>query len=211
MSTRPVEAYDQSVYINCPFDDEYRPLFEAVTFCIYDCGFQPRAALEIEDSSQVRIEKITSIIKACRYAVHDISRVELHAGTGLPRFNMPLELGLFLGAKCFGPPRQRQKACIILDTDRYRFAKYISDIAGQDIRSHGGEPADAISQVREFLSTHVDRAVVLPGGRAIAARYSAFRAEVPDICRSHHVDPDRISFRDLTVLIAGWLDSNPLT
>jgi hypothetical protein len=65
-------TYDNSVFLNCPFDATYRPLFEAVTFAVYDCGFQPRCALEIDDGSQVRIDKITSIIAQCRLAVHDI-------------------------------------------------------------------------------------------------------------------------------------------
>jgi hypothetical protein len=51
-------AYNTSVFINCPFDDGYRPLFRATVFAVYDCGFNPRCALEVYDSGQVRIEKI---------------------------------------------------------------------------------------------------------------------------------------------------------
>lgn len=77
---------------------------------------------------------------------------------------MPLELGIFLGAKAFGSGEQRIKAAIIFDTKPYRFQKYISDIAGQDIRTHKGMPNEAICQVREFLSTHCSAGVLLPGG-----------------------------------------------
>ncbi len=90
-------TYENSVFINCPFDPAYRPLLEAAAFATYECGFFPRASLEVDDSSQVRIEKITTIIRECRLAIHDISRTELDAATQLPRFNMPLELGIFLG------------------------------------------------------------------------------------------------------------------
>jgi hypothetical protein len=92
-------AYDRSVFINCPFDDRYRPLFHAIIFAVHDCGFLARCALELEDSGEERIRKIKRIIRECQYGVHDISRVQLDSGTGLPRFNMPLELGLFLGAQ----------------------------------------------------------------------------------------------------------------
>ena len=34
------------VFINCPFDQNYKPLFEAIIFTIYDCGFRPICALE---------------------------------------------------------------------------------------------------------------------------------------------------------------------
>lgn len=114
-----VKSYDKSVFINCPFDSAYRPLFEAVAFATCDCGFQPRAALEVDDSSEVRIEKIIRIIAESRLAIHDISRTQLDRGTGLPRFNMPLELGIFIGAKAFGAEEHARKAAIVLDTDRY--------------------------------------------------------------------------------------------
>ena len=46
---------------------------------------------------------------------------------------MPLELGIFLGAKRFGRAEQKGKVCLILDTERYRYQQFMSDIAGQDI------------------------------------------------------------------------------
>jgi hypothetical protein len=49
--------YDKSVFINCPFDRAYKPLLDAIVFAVFDCGFRPRCALEIEDGGQVRMEK----------------------------------------------------------------------------------------------------------------------------------------------------------
>ena len=72
----PSEDYDRNVFVNCPFDDDYRRLFEAVVFAVYDCGYIPRCALEIEDASEVRIDKIIKIIGDCRFGIHDISRTE---------------------------------------------------------------------------------------------------------------------------------------
>jgi hypothetical protein len=204
-------TYDNSVFINCPFDATYRPLFEAVTFAVYDCGFFPRCALEIEDSSQVRIEKINGIIRHCRLAVHDISRTQLDRATRLPRFNMPFEFGIFLGAKTFGTKEQRRKACIVFDRERYRYQAFLSDIAGQDIRGHGRSVSAAIQQLRDFLSTHCPRNVMLPSGDALLARYRTFRRAVPGSCRREHLDPARLTFRDLTVLIVGWIELHPLS
>lgn len=126
-------SYDYDVFINCPFDFEYRPLLYALVFAVHDCGFRARSTLEIDDAGQVRIENIYSLIRDCRFGIHDISRTEPDETHGLPRFNMPLELGVFLGAAKFGRGRQREKRCLILDRERYRYQKYISDIAGQDI------------------------------------------------------------------------------
>jgi hypothetical protein len=122
-------AYEDSVFVNCPFDDAYRSLFESIVFAVHDCGYIARSALEVDDASQVRIEKIAVIIGACRFGIHDISRTELDTATALPRFNMPLELGMFLGAKRYGRAEQKQKSCLILDVERHRYQKFISDIA----------------------------------------------------------------------------------
>src|SRR5205085_10402919 len=129
----PRPEYNESVFINCPFDGEYKALFDAIVFAVNDCGFVPRCALEEDDGSQVRVQKIYEIIAACRLGIHDLSRTEVDETTRLPRFNMPLELGAFLGAKHFGNNRQKRKACLILDSEKYRYQKFISHIAGQDI------------------------------------------------------------------------------
>lgn len=204
------QSYENRVFINCPFDSAYRPLFEAVTFATYDCGFYPRSALEVDDSTQVRIVKIHGIIRECRLAIHDISRTQIDATTRLPRFNMPLELGIFLGAKEFGSRDHRRKVGIILDADSHRYQKYISDIAGQDIRAHGRKPDEAIRQVREFLSTHCEPGVILPGGDKVVERYGRFRRGLPTTCSELHLDPEKLNFRDLGILIVSWLDRHPL-
>ena len=90
-------AYDESIFLNRPFDDAYKPVFEALVFAAFDCGYVPRCALEADDAGQVRVEKILAIIRGCRLGVHDISRTELDGANALPRFNMPFELGLFVG------------------------------------------------------------------------------------------------------------------
>ena len=107
----PADAneYERSVFVNCPFDPPYRPLFEMILFAVCRCGLRPRCALEAADAGQGRVEKILAIIGACRYGIHDVSRTELDGD--LPRFNMPLELGMFLGAAAWGPPGRRRKFC----------------------------------------------------------------------------------------------------
>jgi len=106
---------------------------EALIFAVHDCGFIARSVLETEDSGEVRIVKIGSIIRDCRLGIHDISRTESGPKSGLPRFNMPLELGLFLGAMRFVDKNDKQKSCLILDREQYRYKHFYSYIAGQDI------------------------------------------------------------------------------
>jgi hypothetical protein len=201
-------SYDYSVFVNCPFDDRYRPLFECIVFAVQDCGYIARCALEVDDASQVRIEKIAAIIAACRYGIHDICRTELDPATGLPRFNMPFELGLFLGAKRYGRAEQRQKSCLILDVERYRFQRFISDIAGQDIAAHGEEPRQAIKAVRDWLSNATPKSIRIPGGAAIARRYELFRAELPALCARLQLRADELTFNDYVMQVEEWLKLN---
>jgi len=201
-------SYDHSVFVNCPFDEAYRPLFESIVFAIYDCGYVARCALEVDDASEVRIEKIAKIIAACRFGIHDISRTDVDPATGLPRFNMPFELGMFMGAKRYGRAEQRQKVCLILDVDRYRFQKFISDIAGQDIAAHAGESARAVKAIRDWLSNATPKSIRIPGGTVIANRYAVFRAELPAMCKRLQLSVDELTFNNYLVQVEEWLKLN---
>ena len=177
-------------------------------FAIHDCGYIARCALEVSDASEVRIDKITKIIGDCKFGIHDISRTELDESSGLPRFNMPLELGIFLGAKRFGQKKQKQKSCLILDLERYRFQKFISDIAGQDISAHGADATRAIKIIRDWLSNATPGTITIPGGPLIARRYKLFREDLPAMCEKLHLDVDELTFNDYVVQVEEWLKLN---
>jgi hypothetical protein len=201
-------AYENNVFINCPFDDGYRPLFRALVFAVHACGMTARSALELDNGAEVRIDKITRIIGQCRHSIHDISRTELDHGSGLPRMNMPFELGLFLGAKRFGEAAHQTKTCIIFDRERYRYQQFLSDIAGQDIRAHQDDPGELIRAIRNALATV--RAAHLPSGRLLRERYEAFLEDVPTMCEELQLDHEDLSYRDLTEVIITWLKRNRL-
>jgi hypothetical protein len=202
-------THERDVFINCPFDRKYRPLLRALLFAVYDCGFRARSALEVEDSGEVRVQKILRIISESPLGIHDISRVEPDRLTNLPRFNMTLELGLFLGAKAFGGPDQQAKRCLVLDETPYRYQTYCSDIAGQDVRAHGGKPNVAIEIVRNWLSTTpAAEGIVIPSGSVIAKRYKTYRAALPSWCEKLQLNPRRLTFGDDVALIVAWLREN---
>jgi hypothetical protein len=196
--------YNLSVFINCPFDRAYKPLFNSLVFTTIYCGFRARCALEIDDGSQVRIDKIFAVIEECGFGIHDLSRTQLDKGTGLPRFNMPLELGMFLGAKRFGDQRQKRKRCLILDRTPYRYQKYISDIAGQDIRAHEAKDSKAISITRDWLRNCSGNAT-LPGGIEINRQYARFKLKLPALCREIPLGLAEVTFNDYTNIATEWL------
>ncbi len=200
----PKKRRHRSVFINCPFDSAYKPFFDAIVFSITALGFAPRCALEIDDSSQVRLGKIRRIIKDCKYGIHDISAVGLHPDTQLPRFNMPLELGLFVGCKFYGGRIHRDKACLILDQEKYRYQKFISDIAGQDIHAHHGEVGLAVKEVRDWLVS-ASRTKSVPGGADVFARYNRFVDALPGICARMKLEQWQLTFFDYMEVVELWL------
>lgn len=172
-------------------------------FALRACGFRPRTAREVDDSGEARIEKIISIIRECRFGIHDISRTQLDRKSRLPRFNMPLELGIFLGAKRFGSDPQKEKRLLIFDSERYRYQKFISDLAGMDIHSHGGKPETAISEMRDWLKNVSKRE--LPSGPRLKKLYRRFMVALPKLVKELELDPRDISYADFDRIVTGWL------
>lgn len=175
-------------------------------FAVYYIGFVARCALEVDDASEVRLSKIVRIIEQCTYGIHDISSVGLGKGTNLPRFNMPLELGLYLGCKLFGTKAQQKKGCLILDSEPYRYRTSISDISGQDTHSHKGKPNQAIKEVRNWLA-NASNTKGLPGGAEIAGRYTQFMKDLPGICKRLKRQPKDLTFADFSETVEIWLKS----
>lgn len=198
----------RSVFINCPFDNSYDPIFQSLIFVVFHCGCVARSALEESNAGEPRFEKIARLIRDSDFGIHDISRTELDTATRLPRFNMPLELGLFLGAMRFGSRTRRKKACLIIDREPYRYQAFISDIAGQDIRAHSDSIRDAIRVVRAWLATCLNEER-LPGGEEIFRRYELFRAELPSLCATAKLDVTRLIYSGYVNFVVEWLRSNP--
>lgn len=202
---KPSSPYDRQVFVNVPFDTRYRKLLHALVFVLHDCRLIARCALEADDGGTVRLEKIYGIIKDCRFGIHDLSRTTLDGKHRLPRFNMPLELGIFLGVRRFGRPRQRRKTCLILDRDRYRYQIFCSDISGQDIRAHGNEVSTAITNVRHWLQANLPPSTHIPGAGSIVGRYLEFRRDLPRICRLRSLSIPHLTFLDYRTLVDTWL------
>jgi hypothetical protein len=203
--------YDKSVFINCPFDSAYEPVFHGIVFAVHHMNLQPKSALETSDAGQPRLDKILDLIENCKYSIHDLSRTEVDPNHGLPRFNVPFELGLDLGCKRYGKRHQKQKTTLILDVERHRYRTFISDIAGLDVEQHNGHVAMAITLVRNWLSYKSDPlSVKSPSGRKIYVRYQAFQLALPTMCEGLQLDVDNLAFRDFSWAAYDWIKNNPI-
>jgi hypothetical protein len=168
------DLYTRSVFINCPFSPDYQPIFRAILFAVFACSFRPRCAREISDSSQNRLAKIEGIIRQSQFGIHDISFMSIDPTTKLPRLNMSFELGLFLAAKSFGRDRQKRKVALILDKSGYRYRDALSDISGQDIAFHDGDPKKRSAKFETGWTPCHGGAYSLPGGEHLGHQYEKF-------------------------------------
>jgi hypothetical protein len=201
----PAYPYDKSVFVNCPFDEGYKPILDAVLFCIHDCGFIGQIALQDVGSSKVRLTKLIALIRASRYSIHDLSRIEE------PRLNMAFECGLCIGAQAFGNVKQQSKDMLILDAEEHRYKKTMSDVGGQDAKIHHNDPAQAVNGMRTFLA---NKSGISPfiGAAAINKRYERFKLALPAIADKVGISLDELSsfdyLPDLIALMTDWQKQN---
>lgn len=117
---------------------------------------------------------------------------------------MPLELGVFLGARRYGNAVQKRKRALILDIEQYRYQRFVSDIAGQDIKAHDGDPATAIEKVAAWLRTQ-SKSATIPGGVAIADEFTAFQADLPAILSARQLAREEMTFGDYLAIATAWI------
>jgi hypothetical protein len=110
---------------------------------------------------------------------------------------------MFLGAKRCGIGIQRRKICLILDREAHRYQKFISDIAGQDIRAHRRQETQAISLTRDWLRNGSGKSI--PGGGEIGRQYQRFKTQLPSLCRKLKLRRSEMTFNDYINIVAEWL------
>jgi hypothetical protein len=193
-------GYNDSVFINCPFDDDYKPILRAIVYAIYRCGFLPQTALDEDDGTESRLLKIIRKMRGCRYGVHDLSRIELNPAN-LPRFNMPFELGVFFGAKHFGDIMQNRKNALILERDKYVYQQFISDLNGIDTKAHYNDPVIAMTRVHSWLNTASRRTKTIPGEALLRRQYNEFNQLLPDLATVTGYAVDTLPFLNLLDIV----------
>lgn len=200
------------VFVNCPFDKDYKSLFEAILFTVTACGYEARCALEEIDGADIRFDKLSRLIETCSMSIHDLSRTELSEGD-LPRFNMPFELGLVMGARRFGSKKHKQKTALIMVREPYRLPAYLSDLGGNDPNAHRGETINVVKIVRKYLQSGPnDRP--LPGAQHVHEKFLEFSAILPELAKRAKVSPEEVDpfeeYRDYIDFLAAYLRSNPV-
>ena len=164
-------SYERSVFINCPFDDLFAPLFHAAVLTIAALGFTPRCARETEGESDPRIDRIARGLRECKYSIHDLSRFQTEGADQLPRFNMPLELGMALALRYHGKITGTPHNWVALVPPGFVHQRFVSDLAGFDPPSHDQTPMSLIRALSAWLMIQPDYSPPAPSPKMILDVY----------------------------------------
>ena len=133
-----------SVFLNIPYDGEFEDLYCAYIVGLTQHGLRINAAIAVPN--QGRLNTIIDLIEASDFSIHDLSRIE--ASRGVPRFNMPVELGLALYRSHATKGRHR---VFVFESKRYRAQRSTSDVNGIDAQIHKGTPKGLMSALRNIF------------------------------------------------------------
>jgi hypothetical protein len=195
--------YNDNVFINCPFDQEYTLNLQSFVFTVYRCGFYPVSALSEDNGLVNRLSKIERLIETSKYGIHDISRTELNSN-GFPRFNMPFELGIFFGATRFGNKTQKGKNALILEKTKFTYQNYMSDLSGVDTKAHENNTSTIIQHIRDWLYAS-SRRPSIAGHLTIIEDFKNWQTDLPVILNRLHLELNTLTFNDLCVIVEEYL------
>ena len=144
---------DDHVFLNVPFDKEFEPLYLAFIAGLVGLGLNPRTVLQVPTTND-RIRRIWSLMRECRYSIHDLSRVQLsRTGQQVPRFNMPFETGMAVALAQTSGHQWR-----VFEQRPYRLQQSLSDLNGFEPFIHGGTARGVIDRLLDaFRGKNFDR------------------------------------------------------
>lgn len=163
------------MFINCPFDSNYVVLLRPLLFTVVYLGYVPRIASESLDFGRPRIDKIVELIWQSKFSIHDLSRLQSSEKDEFYRLNMPFELGIDFGCRQFAQGNAKHKRFLILEKERYRYQRALSDLSGSDIGSHNNEPEDVVHAVRNWFREIVSHSP--PSGTVVWEHFNEFMAD----------------------------------
>jgi len=145
------------VFLNIPYDEEFTSLYVAYIVGLFQLDLVPHLAFEIPGGDR-RLDRIFRLIQSCRYSLHDLSRVEVSVtSAAVPRFNMPLELGMTITWQQLHP---QLHTWFVWESEPYRIQRSASDLNGSDACIHNGRPEEVLRELRNAF--HRDRMPSVP-------------------------------------------------
>lgn len=204
-----MDPFEKNVFINCPFDEDYRELLISVIFTVMCLGLTPRLSLERTDSGETRIYKILELIEQSKYGIHDLSRIVSSSENEHYRMNMPFELGIDYGCQKLTKGKWQSKKILILEKEKYRYQAALSDLSGSDIRHHNNEAVKLVKVVRDWFITELFGTG--PSHKKIWYEYNDFMADLEkDLIEQGHELEDfaEIPIPEIMSYMGEWLEKH---
>jgi hypothetical protein len=132
------------LFLNIPYDKEFKNLYLAYIAGICAFGLLPRATLEIPGGAR-RLDRIFHLIQGCRYAVHDLSRVELDPHRPCTPV---LTCASNSGFPWLGSARH---VWFVFEKKERRLMKSLSDLNGTDAYIHHGGASGVFRELSNAL------------------------------------------------------------
>jgi hypothetical protein len=181
--TRPAwaGAPEFSVFVNRPFDEDYRASLDAIVFTSVHAGFFPWMAGSTGSVAVPRVQRILEGLRWCRYSIHDLTRYQGEGADNVSRFNMPLELGMAMALRGEDPAGDAHDWMVMVP-EGHLYQRYISDLAGFDPSTHDGSRERVAVSVLAWLATRPTVQATVGPGDVIAKlpEYSARKRELDD-------------------------------
>ncbi len=193
-----------NVFINCPFDNYYFPLLKPLLFTLIYVDLNPQIS-ETSDSGVNRLNTIRNLMAISRYSIHDLSRMEPLKRKDYPRFNMPFECGIDFGLKMSNEKKYGEKKFLILEKEQYRYQRVLSDISGNDIKSHRNDPEQIIKVIRDWFKPTNPQ---IPMYKEIWLAFNEFEYDYEQILVEAGYDPkdiNSLTFSDIIENMSTWI------
>ncbi|MBI1339136.1 hypothetical protein GC169_02835 [bacterium] len=180
--------YYKRVFLNSPFDAEHYEVLRAITVVLLDCGLLPACALQFGGKS--RMSRIIGLIGNSRYAIHNFG-FTLNGKMKRPRLNMPLEVGVWYGAKAFQADELGEDGKALARNDLLLIANFhkadrtrISDLDAFDPHDYQGKVKRAIRIALDWIIDDKEGVGLdpgkLPSPKDLVVRFSDFDANATD-------------------------------
>jgi hypothetical protein len=160
----------ESVFLNIPYDDDFEDLYVAYIVGLSQLGLRINVTLAVPN--QGRLESIIELVRQSKFSIHDLSRIEV--SQGIPRFNMPLELGIAL-YRSKGTRDSHQVH--IFETKKYRTQRSTSDVNGIDPHIHRGTAKGVMEALRNIFRQPGDVTTV----PEMTASFRAVKRKLPEL------------------------------
>jgi hypothetical protein len=160
------------VFVNCPFSQDHRDIFDAIVFTLAYYGFNPVLAQHRRRGG--RLEFILRQLRDCEFSVHDITPVIGEDGGA--RRNTAFELGLWWGAGKDGKT-------LVFTAEKESLRKSFSDLDGHDFPEHAGGGAELARKLAQCILSRYPETKIFPKPQTAQAVFKQFSASFAAYCK----------------------------